>query len=137
MRILYGANERAWREASAHPFPSAEALLQAQLAGSRCSGVRVVARWREGEAAVVTGRIAAEVVMDHWDGVHLPGRPWRGSALVHEGGLELDDLAVRHHHLGVAGKRHRRLLEADFGQIRLEGAQAVLVVGDADERVLL
>ena len=90
MRILYGANERARREASAHPFPSAEALLQAQLAGSRCSGVRVVARWREGEAAVVTGRIAAEVVMDHRDGVHLPGRACGSGALVHEGGFELE-----------------------------------------------
>ena len=41
--------------------------------------------------------------------------------------IELDDAAIRDHQFGVAGERHRSLLEAGLRQVRLERAEPILV----------
>jgi len=55
----------------------------------------------------------------------------RGSSgkcpLRHERRGEIEHRAVRHHHVGVTGKGHWRLLEASLGQFRSQGAEPILV----------
>ena len=65
------------------------------------------------------------LIVAHRDREHLPGRTSRQRALRDEGGVEREHHAVGHHHLGVAGEGHRRLVEARLGHLGACRAEAV------------